>query len=112
MISFFSRMSLAFSTFSSILFDGRIPDDVLTALAAGETKPEGRGPRVDSTAQRTDATAPATVAVQKPDATATQLLAVLQRDGRLIDFLMENLGTYGDAQIGAAVRDVHAGCRK
>jgi hypothetical protein len=39
------------------------------------------------------------------------MLALLQRDGRLIDFLMEDLGAYGDAQIGAAVRDVHAGCR-
>ena len=42
---------------------------------------------------------------------ATQLLALLQRDGRLLDFLMEDLAAYGDAQIGAAARDVHAGCR-
>jgi hypothetical protein len=39
------------------------------------------------------------------------MLALLQRDGRLVDFLMEDLATYSDAQIGAAVRDVHAGCR-
>src|SRR5215510_2527420 len=112
MISFFSRISLAFTSFFSILFYSRIPDDVLTALAAGETKAEEKGPRVDSTTQPAEPTAPTTVAAQKPDPTATQLLAVLQRDGRLIDFLMENLATYGDAQIGAAVRDVHAGCRK
>lgn len=48
----------------------------------------------------------------KPEATATQMLAVLQRDGRLIDFLMEDIAQYADAQIGAAVRDVHSGCRK
>jgi len=41
---------------------------------------------------------------------AIQLLALLQRDGRLVDFLMEDLASYSDAQIGAAVRDVHAGC--
>ena len=42
---------------------------------------------------------------------AVQLLAILQRDGRLVDFLMEDLAAYPDAQVGAAVRDVHAGCR-
>jgi hypothetical protein len=39
------------------------------------------------------------------------MLALLQRDGRLVDFLMEDLAAYPDAQIGAAVRDVHSGCR-
>jgi hypothetical protein len=43
---------------------------------------------------------------------AVQILALLQRDGRLIDFLMEDLTSYQDAQIGAAVRDVHAGSRQ
>lgn len=41
-----------------------------------------------------------------------RVLAVLQRDGRLIDFLEEDLDGYSDAQIGAAVRDIHRGCRK
>jgi hypothetical protein len=40
-----------------------------------------------------------------------QLLAILQRDARLVDFLMEDLGGYSDAQVGTAVRDVHANCR-
>ncbi len=40
------------------------------------------------------------------------MLAVLQRDGRLIDFLQEDIDPYTDAQIGAAVRDIHKGCRK
>ena len=47
-----------------------------------------------------------------PGHRATQVLAILQRDGRLIDFLMEDLTAYDDAQIGAAVRDVHAGSRQ
>src|SRR5262245_5919116 len=41
---------------------------------------------------------------------ALTLLATLQREARLIDFLMEDLASYDDAQIGAAVRDVHRDC--
>ena len=41
-----------------------------------------------------------------------RVLAVLQRDGRLVDFLQEDIDAYDDAQIGAAVRDIHRGCRK
>lgn len=43
---------------------------------------------------------------------ALALLSWLQRSGRLIDFCMEEIDTYDDAQIGAAVRDIHRGCRK
>lgn len=43
---------------------------------------------------------------------AVQVLAVLQREGRLLDFLSENIDSYSDGQIGAAVRDIHRGCRK
>ncbi len=42
---------------------------------------------------------------------AIQLLALLQRQGRLIDFLQEDLTLYEDGQIGAAVRSIHQGCR-
>ncbi|MDR3638744.1 MAG: DUF2760 domain-containing protein [Isosphaeraceae bacterium] len=41
-----------------------------------------------------------------------RVLAVLQRDGRLVDFLEEDIDGYSDSQIGAAVRDIHRGCRK
>ena len=47
-----------------------------------------------------------------PTAAALQLLAILQREGRLIDFLQEDLSLYEDDQIGAAVRSVHAGCKQ
>ena len=46
-----------------------------------------------------------------PDA-ALQLLALFQRDARLIDFTEEDLASYADADIGAAARIVHEGCRK
>jgi len=46
--------------------------------------------------------------VRKPGRNdALNLLAVLQREARLIDFLKEKLDSYSDAQIGAAVRDIH-----
>jgi Domain of unknown function (DUF2760) len=41
---------------------------------------------------------------------AVDLLAALQREGRLVDFLKEKLDDYSDAQIGAAVRDIHRDC--
>ncbi len=49
--------------------------------------------------------------VARPDA-ALQLLGLLQREGRLVDFLEEDVAQYSDAEIGAAVRVVHEGCRK
>jgi hypothetical protein len=39
------------------------------------------------------------------------MLALLQRDGRLIDFLAEDVSVYPDAQLGAAVRTIHETCR-
>jgi hypothetical protein len=86
------RIKLAFAAFFSILFAGKLPERLRDAGRRPEPPPE--------------------VARESPSERATQLLALLQRDGRLIDFLMEDLSTYGDAQIGAGVRDVHAGCRR
>lgn len=56
-------------------------------------------------------TRPQPVAVSA-ESGAVQLLAILQRKGRLIDFLCEDLRAYDDAQIGAAVRPIHEGCRQ
>ena len=41
-----------------------------------------------------------------------QLLALLQQDGRLVDFLNEEIEGFDDDQIGAAVREIHSKCRK
>ena len=41
-----------------------------------------------------------------------QILSILQREGRLVDFLEEDVSRYSDSQIGAAARTVHSGCRK
>ncbi len=40
------------------------------------------------------------------------LISVLQREGRLLDFFSENLEEYEDADIGAAVRDIHEKSKK
>ncbi|MCC6763957.1 MAG: DUF2760 domain-containing protein [Deltaproteobacteria bacterium] len=42
---------------------------------------------------------------------ALRMLALLQQEGRLVDFLEEDLAPYSDAQIGSAVRAIHGGCR-
>lgn len=99
MISHGKRWKYAFRAFFSLIVHGRIAEDILAAV------------------QPTTATASASVppvaapAAESSDR-AVQILALLQRDGRLIDFLMEDLSTYADAQIGKAVRDVHAACHE
>jgi hypothetical protein len=42
----------------------------------------------------------------KPSGEPVRLLGLLQREARLLDFLMENLSAYDDQQIGASVRDI------
>jgi hypothetical protein len=54
---------------------------------------------------------PADVAEHHRDG-ALALLGLLQREGRLVDFLRESLDDYEDSDIGAAVRDIHRGCTK
>lgn len=56
--------------------------------------------------------APKALPEQPSEASALQLLSILQREGRLIDFLQEDLSQYDDAQIGAAVRSIHEGCKR
>ena len=68
-----------------------------------EIKPQSAGPK--SAAPKT---APAKVEPPPPNpAYALQLLAILQRDSRLLDFLMEDIAAFEDDQIGAAVRSLH-----
>lgn len=54
--------------------------------------------------------APAAPVVRTSDG-ALQLLGILQRDSRLVDFLMEDIASYSDDQVGAAVRELHDQCR-
>jgi hypothetical protein len=104
--SLLSRISLAFGTFFSIIGDGHFAARV-QALRTGEQRAEpssagpGRHPRP---------AAPPLVEAA-PDG-ALQLLGLLQREARFIDFIEEDVAAYADADIGAAARVVHEGCRK
>jgi len=58
--------------------------------------------------QAEPARAPPAPAAARADAEIVSFLAVLQEKGRLVDFLMDNINPYNDAQVGAAARVVHA----
>ena len=102
-----NRVFLAFGCFFNILFRGQLSDPALAALglsrrggaAAASPKAAAPGP------------AAATTASVKTSDGALQILSIMQRDSRLLDFLMEDLTTYSDDQIGAAVRELHDQCR-
>lgn len=89
-----SRISLALSSFFGILFGGKLPAEVARAFGYSKSAKPVAAPK------------PAI-----PEATAAdgaiQMLALLQRDARLVDFLMEDISAYGDQQVGAAVRSLH-----
>jgi Domain of unknown function (DUF2760) len=55
---------------------------------------------------------PPTPAVNQAEAEIVAFVALLQEKGRLVDFLMEELTSYDDAQVGAAARVIHQGCRQ
>lgn len=98
-----NRISLAFRCFFNLLFQGRLSDPVVAAL--------GLSRRAAAATQTAAAkSAPAAPAVKTSDG-ALQILGILQRDARLIDFLMEDITSYSDDQIGAAVRELHDQCR-
>jgi len=48
----------------------------------------------------------------KKENTHLQLLRLLQEEGRLIDFFQEDISSFSDAQVGAAVRNLHSSCKK
>jgi hypothetical protein len=107
MNGFWERVALAFRCFFSILLHADIPNDI----ARKWVKPAGAVPQVPtgpSLSRPNEVERPATDAFDR----AVQVLALLQRDGRLIDFLAENISTYPDEQLGAAVRTIHETCRQ
>jgi hypothetical protein len=99
-----NRILLAFKSFFALLFQGRLSDSLLTEL--------GLSRRAAASAPTPKAAAtPAPAVAVKPSDGALQILAILQRDSRLLDFLMEDIASYSDDQIGAAVRELHDQCR-
>lgn len=123
-LSFFQRLPLALANLFRILFDGAYAARVQGLDLAGMPAPQPTQPAQPSTspaasAATTTAAAPTPPAPPAPPApshaptdSALQLLALFQREARLIDFTQEDLSSYADADIGAAARVVHEGCRK
>ena len=103
--SFWRRVPLAFGAFFSTLSDAAYAARV-EKLSLPEAAPAPAPAPVPM-----PAAAPVILKQATPDA-ALQLLALLQREARLIDFTQENLGSHADADIGAAARVVHEGCAK
>ena len=99
--SFLSRLGLAFRVFFRTLFDAEFAGLMAHALAGRVAEQKLSQPQTE---------APALLETT-PDS-ALQLLGLLQQEGRLVDFLQEDVAQYADEEIGAAVRVVHEGCRK
>ena len=95
--SFWTRLSTAFACFSRALGSADFCRQVAALLrpAQPQAKPKS-----------------AELPPERVHASGLAVLAMLQREGRLIDFLKEDMGAFSDAEIGAAARVVHAGCRK
>lgn len=101
-----NRILLAFRAFFNLLFSGELSAETLTALNL--TKRTGASPK--AAAPTPSVAVPVAPTVRTSDG-ALQLLGILQRDSRLIDFLQEDIASYEDEQIGAAVRELHDQCR-
>jgi hypothetical protein len=102
------RIGLAFRSFFAILFKGRLPDDIVYEL--GLVRRVGKGP---TAAPKSEASGQpkSSPAAAGPSDGAVQILALLQRESRLMDFLLEDIAEYTDDQVGSAVRPVHESCR-
>ncbi|MEZ4259305.1 MAG: DUF2760 domain-containing protein [Polyangiaceae bacterium] len=108
-IPFFSRIWLSWLVAFRVLFDGALAARVVGAIEGREPAALPQAPASEPPPKR----APEPEAPKERDTTAAlQLLALMQREGRLIDFLEEDVASFSDADIGAAARVVHEGCRK
>lgn len=125
-----TRLWLAFACFFRVLFDGWYAARVrgLRGKSSDGDVPSGQSsidpaelPRHAAHDEPSSA-APASASVEAsvPDPAADrpethqplQLLALLQREGRFIDFVEQDVTGFDDADLGAAARVVHEGCRR
>ncbi|MDN7180588.1 DUF2760 domain-containing protein [Caballeronia sp. SEWSISQ10-4 2] len=102
-MSFLGRLSLAVGTFFAVLGDREFAAQVRRLR-------DGAVVAAPFTAAQPAATTAPTIKEASPEA-ALQLLGLLQRGARFVDFVEEDIAGYSDADIGAAARLVHDGCR-
>jgi uncharacterized protein DUF2760 len=106
---FSARLSFAFRCFFSLLFRGTIPQQIFQAVSSSTATAGLTATGLAAAAQgKSGADASDPNALDR----AVQMLTLLQRDGRLIDFLEEDVSSYPDGQLGAAVRSIHNSCRQ
>ena len=111
--SFLSRIAIAIGSFFAILSNARLASDI-TRLRGGEALAADVPPvppkevRIEVLVEKIVET----VVEKRVDASALQLLGLLQREARFVDFVQEDVVGYTDAEVGAAARVVHEGCRK
>lgn len=114
-VGFGARLALAFGVFFRLLADGLFARRVLGVVAGAPAElpapPSKEAKEAKEDAPRQAPAAPK-AAAPRDDGAALQLLALLQREGRFVDFLEEDVATFSDADIGAAARVVHEGCRR
>ena len=120
--SFLSRVAIAIGSFFAILANARLAGDI-HRLRTGEPLAADVPPsevRVEVPVEKiieTRVEVPVEKIVEKrvevpTDTAALQLLGLMQREARFVDFIQEDVAPYSDAEIGAAARVVHGGCRK
>lgn len=100
---FFTRFMLAFALFFRVLFDAAFAGRALLLRSSSDH---------DHDRQPAPAPPPPPQLHEAPAEAALQLLGLLQREGRLMDFLQEDMAGYTDAQVGAAARVVHDQCKR
>ncbi len=109
-IGFFRRLWLAFVIPWRVLFNGTLAARI-RGLDSSPALPEALATSQDVGPAEPDVQV--TEAQSEPEPTAAlQLLAILQREGRLLDFLAEDVAGFSDADIGSAARVVHEGCKR
>ena len=106
--SFIARVVLAWVAYFRTLFDGEFAAGVVRQRDGQPALPP---PKTEEPAPKKKAR-PAPVIKEAGPGAALQLLGLLQREGRFIDFLEEDGSGFSDEEIGAAARVVHDGCNK
>lgn len=110
---FVLRLWLCWVAFFRVLFDPEFAGQVERLRQGAPALPAPEPPR--SLPEPPEARAEV-VKAKVPDGSgeraALQLLSLLQREGRFIDFIQQDVSAFADAEVGAAARVVHEGCRK
>jgi hypothetical protein len=111
-LGFFARFWLAFVCFWRIWFYPEFARAVLPVRQAHDAGKLPSGPTPAELPAKVEEKPAPPPPPEREHASALQLLSMLQREGRFVDFLQEDVAAFPDADVGAAARIVHEGCRK